>query len=145
MKFKRKKRERVDITLISLIDVLFVLLLFFMVSTTFNRHSQVKIQLPEASGSEADDHPKSINLTIDEKGVYYVSGNEEDTRKLPDQNRETLLRELSRYPTETRAMPFVISADAKTPHQSVMTVLDVAGQVGFTHITFASQEPATEE
>ena len=140
MKFQRKRREKVDITLISMIDVLFVLLLFFMVSTTFNRHTEVKIKLPEASGTEADNYPKSVNVTIDAKGVYYLMGSDEQGRKLPDQNRETLIRELSRFPAQEKDLPFIISADAKTPHQSVMTVLDVAGQVGFNHITFATQE-----
>jgi biopolymer transport protein ExbD len=142
MRFQRKRRERVDITLISMIDVLFVLLLFFMVSTTFNRHTEVKIKLPEASGDEADNHPKSVNVTIDAKGVYYLlEGNESQSRRLPNQNRETLTRELSRFSPQEKELPFIISADGKTPHQSVMTVLDVAGQVGFNHITFAAQEP----
>ena len=142
MKFQRKRRERVDITLISMIDVLFVLLLFFMVSTTFNRHTEVKIKLPQASGEEVESNPKSVNVTIDEKGVFFLmAGNESQSRRLPDQNRETLARELSRLSAEEKDLPFIISADAKTPHQAVMTVLDVAGQVGFNHITFATQEP----
>ncbi|ESS72925.1 biopolymer transport protein ExbD/TolR [Methyloglobulus morosus KoM1] len=146
MKFQRKRREKVDITLISMIDVLFVLLLFFMVSTTFNRHTEVKIKLPEANGKEADNHPKSVNVTIDEKGVYFLmSGNEGQSRRLPDQKRETLMRELVRLSQEEKELPFIISADAKTPHQSVMTVLDVAGQVGFDHITFATQESEGSE
>lgn len=147
MKFQRKRRERVDITLISMIDVLFVLLLFFMVSTTFNRHTEVKIKLPEASGEEAESNPKSVNLTIDKTGAYsLVSGNDGQPRPpLPDKSRETLVRELSRLSPEEKDLPFIISADAKTPHQSVMTVLDVAGQMGFNHITFATQEPEGAE
>jgi biopolymer transport protein ExbD len=146
MKFQRKRRERVDITLISMIDVLFVLLLFFMVSTTFNRHTEVKIKLPEASGEEVESNPKSVNVTIDAKGVYFLmAGTEGQSRRLPDQNRETLTRELSRLSHEEKDLPFIISADAKTPHQSVMTVLDVAGQAGFNHITFATQEPEGSE
>ncbi len=142
MKFQRKRRERVDITLISMIDVLFVLLLFFMVSTTFSRHTEVKIKLPQANGEEADNHPMSVNVVIDEKGVYYLTaGNEGRSRRLPDQNRETLERELTRLSPQDKELPLIISGDAKTPHQSVMTVLDVAGQSGFSHITFATQEP----
>jgi biopolymer transport protein ExbD len=145
MKFRRKKREKVDITLISMIDVLFVLLLFFMVSTTFNRHTEVKIKLPEASGAEAENHPKNVTVIIDAKGDYYLTGSDDHSRKLPDQSRETLMRELPRLAAQAKDIPFIISADAKTPHQSVMTVLDVAGQVGFSHITFATQEAKTEE
>jgi biopolymer transport protein ExbD len=146
MRFQRKRREKVDITLISMIDVLFVLLLFFMVSTTFNRHTEVKIKLPQANGDEADNHPKSVNVTIDAKGVYFLMGsNDNQSRRLPAQNRETLSRELSRLGEEDKSLPFIISADAKTPHQSVMTVLDVAGQSGFNQITFATQEPENTE
>jgi biopolymer transport protein ExbD len=147
MKFQRKRRERVDITLISMIDVLFVLLLFFMVSTTFNRHTEVKIKLPtKASGDETDNNPKSVNVTIDEKGVYFLmAGKDGQSRRLPDQNRATLIRELSKLSSEDKDLPFIISADAKTPHQSVITVLDAAGQTGFNHITFATQEPEGPE
>jgi biopolymer transport protein ExbD len=146
MNFRRKRRERVDITLISMIDVLFVLLLFFMVSTTFNRHTEVKVKLPQASGEEAENIPKSVNVTIDEKGVYFLmGGNETQSRRLHDQNRETLVRELARLSPEEKDLPFIISADAKTPHQSVMTVLDVAGQIGFNRITFATEEPEGAE
>jgi biopolymer transport protein ExbD len=128
-----------------MIDVLFVLLLFFMVSTTFNRHTGVKIKLPDANGAEAENFPKSVTVTIDAKGEYYVMGDNEESRKIPDQNRETLGRELSRYASQNNELPFIINADAKTPHQSVMTVLDVAGQIGFNHITFAAQEPEAKE
>ena len=145
MKFKRKRREKVDITLISMIDVLFVLLLFFMVSTTFNRHTEVKIKLPEAAGAEAENHPEGVTVSIDEKGAYYIMANNEPSRKLPDQSRERLVHELSRFPAQDKEIPFVISADAKTPHQAVMTVLDVAGETGFTHITFAAQDPEADE
>jgi biopolymer transport protein ExbD len=144
MNFQRKRRQPVDITLISMIDVLFVLLLFFMVTTTFNRHTEVKIKLPEASGEEAESQPKSVNLVIDAKGVYFLAGTDDGhSRRLPDQSRMTLTRELAKFSSKDKELPFIISADAKTPHQAVMTVLDVAGQTGFNHITFATQEPET--
>lgn len=141
MRFQRKRRERVDITLISMIDVLFVLLLFFMVSTTFNRHTEVKINLPQAGGDEADNHPKSVNLAIDEKGFYYLTeADERRSHRLPDQNRATLIRELSKLSAQEKDLPFIISADAKTPHQSVMTVMVVAKKVGFNHITLPTED-----
>ncbi|NOS73837.1 MAG: biopolymer transporter ExbD [Methyloglobulus sp.] len=145
MKFQRKRRERVDITLISMIDVLFVLLLFFMVSTTFNRHTELKINLPEAKGSEPEDHPKNVTMVIDEKGGYILIASDGQSRRLPGQNRETLARELSKLAYQAKDLPFIINADAKTPYQSMMTVLDVAGQVGFNHITFATHQPENTE
>ncbi|WP_024299996.1 ExbD/TolR family protein [Methylomicrobium lacus] len=141
MNFHRKKRRKIDITLISMIDVLFVLLLFFMVSTTFNRQTQVKIRLPEASAAEAEAPPKSITLVIDADGLYYVKGADGMLHQLVDQKPETLLRELQKMATTGTDLPFIISADGKTPHQAVISALDAAGRAGFTHITFEAQQP----
>ncbi|MGJ0484929.1 MAG: ExbD/TolR family protein [Methylomicrobium sp.] len=143
MNFHRKKRRKIDITLISMIDVLFVLLLFFMVSTTFNRQTQVRIKLPEASGSEAEAPPRSITLVIDADGLYYVKGGDGMLHQLIDQKPETLLRELQKMAASGADIPFIISADGKTPHQAVISALDVAGRAGFTHITFEAQQPKT--
>jgi biopolymer transport protein ExbD len=145
MKFQRRKKEKIDISMTSMIDVVFLLLIFFMVTTSFTRQSEIKIKLPEANGTEAEDYPKNVTVTIDDKGDYYLTGSDGESRKLPDQSRETLMRELPRLAGDAKDIPFIISADGKTSHQSVMTVLDVAGQVGFSHITFATQEPKTEE
>lgn len=145
MKFQRRKKEKIDISMTSMIDVVFLLLIFFMVTTNFTRQSEVKIKLPEANGAEAEDYPKNVTVTIDDKGAYYLTGSDGVRRKLPDQSRETLMRELPRLAGQAKDIPFIISADGKASHQSVMTVLDVAGQVGFSHITFATQEPKTEE
>jgi biopolymer transport protein ExbD len=145
MKFQRRKKEKIDISMTSMIDVVFLLLIFFMVTTSFTRQTEVKIKLPEANGAEAEDYPKSVTVTIDDKGDYYLTGSDGENRKLPDQGRETLMRELPRLAGQSKDIPFIINADGKTPHQAVMTVLDVAGQVGFSHITFATQEPKTEE
>lgn len=144
MNFHRKKRRKIDITLISMIDVLFVLLLFFMVSTTFNRQTQVKIRLPEASGSEAEAPPESITLVIDADGLYYVKGADSMLHQLVDQKPETLLRELQKMAAHGTDAPFIISADGKTPHQAVISALDTAGRAGFTHITFEAQQPKAE-
>lgn len=141
MKFQRKKRENVDITLISMIDVLFVLLLFFMVSTTFSQHTEVNIKLPEAEGSAAEEHPKTISLVIDADGIYSLVGDDGLPHQLINQNRAGLKQELSKLAEQARDIPFVINADDKTPNKSVMTALDIAGQVGFSHITFATLHP----
>jgi biopolymer transport protein ExbD len=143
MNFRRKKREKIDITLISMIDVLFVLLLFFMVSTTFNRHTEVKIKLPEADGAEAEQYPKTVTLTIDADGTYYLDGNDGLPHKLANQQLETLKQELLKLAEQAKDQPFIINADGKTPHQAVITALEAAGDAGFTHITFAAQQPKT--
>jgi len=142
MKFQRKKRENVDITLISMIDVLFVLLLFFMVSTTFNKNTEVNIKLPEAEGTEATEHPKTVSLVIDADGIYSLIGEDGLPHQLVDQNRAGLKQELGRLAAQAKDLPFIINADDKTPNKAVMTALDIAGQVGFSHITFATLHPA---
>ncbi|NOT12608.1 MAG: biopolymer transporter ExbD [Methylococcaceae bacterium] len=144
MKFQRKKREKVDITLISLIDVLFVLLLFFMVSTTFNRYTEVKIKLPEADTQEAEANPKMVTLVINAEGVYYLNGEDGLPHELVNQQKDTLKQELQKLAAQAKDTPFIISADGKTPHQSVITALEAAGDAGFSHITFAAQRPKTE-
>jgi len=141
MKFQRKKRENVDITLISMIDVLFVLLLFFMVSTSFNQHTEVNIKLPEAEGSAAEEHPKTVSLMIDADGIYSLVGDDGLSHQLIDQSRAGLKQELSRLTENSKDVPFIINADDKTPNKAVMTALDIAGQVGFSHITFATLHP----
>ncbi|MGZ8174178.1 MULTISPECIES: ExbD/TolR family protein [Methylobacter] len=141
MKFQRKKRENVDITLISMIDVLFVLLLFFMVSTSFNQHTEVNIKLPEAEGSAAEEHPKTVSLMIDADGIYSLVGDDGLSHQLIDQNRAGLKQELSKLAENSKDVPFIINADDKTPNKAVMTALDIAGQVGFSHITFATLHP----
>jgi biopolymer transport protein ExbD len=141
MKFQRKKRENVDITLISMIDVLFVLLLFFMVSTTFNQHTEVSFKLPEAEGSESTEHPKSITLEIDADGVYSLVNEDGTTHQVTGQTRTDLKQELSKLPEQSKALPFIIIAADKTPTKSVIMALDIASQVGFSHATFQTVQP----
>jgi biopolymer transport protein ExbD len=143
MNFHRKKREKVDLTLVSMIDVVFVLLLFFVVSTTFNRQTEVKVKLPEAKGAEAETHEKMITLIIDADGVYYLKGEDGLPHELVNQNIDTLKQELHKIAAHSSQLPFVINADGKTPHQAVISALDSAGQAGFTHITFATEESKT--
>jgi biopolymer transport protein ExbD len=141
MRFQRKKRQPIDIMLISMIDVLFVLLLFFMVSTTFNRNTQVKIKLPEANGAEVQAQPKTITLVIDASGAYSLVGEDNSSHPLPDQQIDTLKRVLHDLGANKTELPFIISADGKTPHQAVVTALEAASSEGFSRITFSAQKP----
>lgn len=144
MRLRRKKRQNIDITLISMIDVLFVLLLFFMVSTTFNRNTEVKIKLPEASGVSTENHPKMVTLTIDVNGAYTLTGEDNVAHPVADQKIDTLKQELHKLSSNKNAIPFIINADGKTPHQAVITALEAASNEGFTHITFAAQKPTSK-
>ncbi|NOV29636.1 biopolymer transporter ExbD [Methylomonas sp. ZR1] len=141
MQFRRKRRTQVDIGLIPMIDVLLVLLFFFMVATTFRHHSELKINLPEAQGSDATEQGKTINLYVDAKGTYALAGEDNQFHELVNQNLDGLKAALAQTAGESRLLPFIISADGKAPHQAVVSALDVANQLGFHHITFAINRP----
>lgn len=130
----RKKTIEVDIT--PLIDVVFLLLIFFMVSTTFDRETQIEVELPEAAGEEAQTTADMLDITIDASGTFYVNQQEVINTEI-----ETLKKAIIKAAGEKKDLPVIINADAKTPHQSVMTVMDAASQLGFLHMTFAAHKP----
>lgn len=145
MDFRRKKRAPVEIGLIPMIDVLLVLLFFFMVATTFRHHSDLKINLPEANGEDIDQSAsKAINLFIDVEGKYAIAAEDGKPQPLAEQNLPALKNALANFPAESRQLPFIISADGKTPHQAVVSALDIASQLGFHHVTFAINPPDKE-
>ena len=135
MNFRHRKKRELEISLTPMIDVVFLLLIFFMVTTSFNRESELKLNLPEANGSEVTEK-KSIMLSISADGIYYVNN-----RQLINQKLATLKSALRKAAGDTRSQPIVIQADAKTPHQFVVSALDVAGNLGFRKITFAAIQP----
>lgn len=141
MDFRRKKRAPVEIGLIPMIDVLLVLLFFFMVATTFRHHTDLKINLPEASGEDIEQSAKAINLFIDAQGKYAIAGEDGKPQALAEQNLESLKNALAGFSADAKQLPFIISADGKTPHQAVVSALDVANQLGFHHVTFAINPP----
>ena len=141
MEFRRKKRAPVEIGLIPMIDVLLVLLFFFMVATTFRHHTDLKINLPEASGEEIQQAKKAINLFIDSDGKYAIAGEDGKPKPLAEQSLANLKTALTEFSADAKELPFIISADGKTPHQAVVSALDVANQLGFHHITFAINPP----
>ncbi|TNG00478.1 MAG: biopolymer transporter ExbD, partial [Gammaproteobacteria bacterium] len=130
-------REEPDINLTPLIDVVFLMLIFFMVSTTFEKESAVKVDLPKASTSEEAVEEKIIEVTINAKGEYFLNR----TRVL---NREmkTLKAAIIKIMDNDTSKPFVIRADANAPHQSV--ALDVAGQLGFSRVSIPTIQEQDE-
>lgn len=136
MKFGRTRKENVEVNLTPLIDVVFLLLIFFMVSTTFTRETRLSVELPEATGVAALSAAKMIEVSVAADGTYVVNG-ERLTRSDRDTLR-TVLLPLSQQGTE---LPFVIIADAAASHQAVVTVMDVAGRLGFANLSITTQEP----
>ena len=134
MNLRPAPKESADINLTPLIDVVFLLLIFFMVSTTFNRESELSIELPAASAEAQARRPDSIEVAIDVTGRYYVNG-----RQLLNTQSKTLRRALTTAAGENATPPIIISADAKTPHQAVVQVMDAARALGFVRLTFATR------
>ncbi|GAB2598626.1 ExbD/TolR family protein [Nitrincola alkalisediminis] len=137
MKFPRQVQEEVNINLTPLIDVVFLLLIFFMITTTFTRESQLTVELPEAASAVQSntEEVERIDVVITAEGLYSVNG-----QHLVNTQALTLRRAITELVQDQRNMPFVITADAKTPHQAVVTAMDVAGQLGFSRLSIATQE-----
>ncbi|MGY4523480.1 ExbD/TolR family protein [Pseudomonas sp. UBA4617] len=140
MKFRRnRQRENVDINLASLIDVVFVLLLFFVVTTTFTRETQLRVELPEATSAEPTpaEQGKLVEITISADGVYSVNNH-----LLPKSDLATLSEAIERESGGDNKLPLAISADGKTPHQAVVTAMDAAGKLGFSQLRMTTVEAA---
>jgi len=138
VKFRRKQRENVDINLVSLIDVVFVLLLFFVVTTTFTRETQLRVELPEAvSGASADDQTRQLDVAISADGAFSVNNH-----VLPKSDLATLMEALQKESNGDTNLPLSISADGKSRHQSVITAMDAAGKLGFSHLRMTTIEAA---
>ena len=137
MKFRRQPRAALNVNLTPLIDVVFLLLIFFMVSTTFTRETQLAVDLPEATGLARDQVDEQLEILIDERGQFRVNG-----RALVDGRLRTLQAAMYEVAQGDTTLPLVISADAQAPHQSVVRAMDAAGQMGFSRLSIASVQPA---
>ena len=134
MNFRHRSGEQdVEISLTPLIDVVFILLIFFMVTTTFDRNSELRIDLPEASSKEKPHHQDVLEIDIDASGRYYVNQVE-----VVGTNAKTLMLAMRKSLKNGKPVPVVIRADAKTPHQAVVTAMDVAGRLGLNRISIAT-------
>jgi biopolymer transport protein ExbD len=143
MKFRTRERSESTVDLTSLIDVVFMLLIFFMVTTTFDKNAQIKIELPTAESMVvAPEQGDKLNLLIDGQGRYYING-----REVLNNKPETLFQAMSQTLDEMQAQgqqapPLLISADAGVSYQSVLTAMDIAGRLGLTNFSMATTESA---
>ncbi|WP_372966068.1 ExbD/TolR family protein [Marinobacter sp.] len=138
MKFKRQRSQEVGVDLTPLIDVVFLLLIFFMVSTTFTRESHLEVDLPEASGDPvAASELRQIDVVINAEGQYILND-----KALVNNRRETLERGVSELAEGDSSLPFIITADARTPHEYVVRAMDVAGRLGFTKLSITTEREA---
>lgn len=137
MKFRRSRRENVEINLAPLIDVVFILLLFFVVSTTFTRETQLKVDLPEAASGTPPEQTqlKQLEILVGTDGAFSVNG-----QALLESNLSNLMAALQKESEGDNSLPLIISADGKSPHQAVVTAMDAAGKLGFTHLRITTVE-----
>ena len=131
MNFGPRREEELEVNLTPLIDVVFLLLIFFMVSTTFIRESEIELTLPEASAAARENHLDTIEVAIDANGRYFVNGN-----ALINTQFDTIRHALIEVRPANAEPVVIISADANASHQAVVTVMDAARQAGLTRITF---------
>jgi biopolymer transport protein ExbD len=137
MKLQSRSRDEPEINVISLVDVLLVLVLFFMVSTSFLRETEISLNLPEAATKAKIATPaESLEITITQAGSYLVNG-----RELVNNERRTLRTAIERLSGQKRDLPVFIRADASATHQAVVTAMDVAGQLGFAKFNIATVTP----
>ena len=135
MKFQRQPVEEVNVNLTPLIDVVFLLLIFFMVSTTFTHERELTVDLPKAVGAESADSDNIVEVEISADGEYAVN-----QRRLVNRERQTLTKALKDVANGDFMMPLIITADASAPHQAVVTAMDVAGQLGFSRLRITAQQ-----
>jgi biopolymer transport protein ExbD len=133
------KEESVEVNLTPLIDVVFLLLIFFMVTTTFDRHARLKVSLPESSAKMTQQKEEPLILSIDAKGNYFLND-----RQIVNQQLDTLKQALQKVIGEKnqdyKDVALVLRADANTPHQSVVRAMDAASQLGMTRLSIATVE-----
>ena len=134
MNFKSKNRDEFNLDITPLIDVVFLLLIFFMVSTTFKHQSEINITLPSASNNTTTEKPDAINVGLDLTGNIYING-----EKLRNSEFQTIKAALLGKIKDSEIPPVIINADANVKYQSVIYLLDTLRQLGLVKITYATQ------
>jgi biopolymer transport protein ExbD len=128
-----RRQDDFEINVISLIDVLLTLLMFFVLTTTFVQHSRMQVTLPSASAQERDMQAPALTVVVDRDGHFYVGSDE-----VLGQGVEPLKQAIANVAGDDRERQVTIRADAMTPHQNVVTAMDALGQLGFTKLSIAT-------
>lgn len=135
MNLQPDNEDEPEINLTPLIDVVFLLLIFFMVSTTFEHQSRIQIELPEATAAASKPDSESLEIIIDAQGRYFIGENQVVNTKL-----KTLKGAIRKAVGKREKIPVIIRADASTPHQAVIRALDATAQLGLVHISLATSK-----
>ncbi len=139
MNFPRRTLEDPAINLTPLIDVVFLLLIFFMVTTTFTRDTRLTVNLPEADANSSESLPDQIEVTVSEAGRFSVDG-EVLSNSQPGTLGDAILQAAQR----DRSRPVLLVADAEATHQSVITAMDAIGRAGFSRLSIATRPPESQ-
>ena len=133
MKLGNTRQDDFEINVISLIDVMLTLLMFFVMTTTFVQHSAMKVSLPQASDNPETAPRDPLTVMIGSDSRFYV-----DNSEVLNPNIDTLKEAIGKVAGEDRERPVILRADGMTPHQAVVTAMDALGQLGFTHLSIAT-------
>ena len=133
MRIGAARQDDFEINVISLIDVMLTLLMFFVMTTTFVQHSAMKVALPEASETAQEMAQNPLVVMIGSDSRFYVDNNE-----VLDPNVDSLKEAITRIAGEDRERNVILRADGMTPHQAVVTAMDALGQLGFSHLSMAT-------
>ena len=136
MQFKRQLKSEEGVNLTPLIDVVFLLLIFFMVSTTFTKETHLTIDLPEASGDLQPTSVEQIEVVVDASGNYSVNG-----KALVNKQLDTLRIAIEAIARGDNSLPFIITGDQNSSYQAVISVMDLAGKMGFNNMSLTTQAP----
>lgn len=136
MKFKRHARAELSLNITPLIDVVFLLLIFFMVTTTFSQETKLSVSLPEADAPLSEVQPSQLEVVVSRDGSYSING-----KLLVNSDINTLMQGLVLESAGDRTVPVLLIADAQATHQAVVTAMDGIGQSGFTEMSIATRRP----
>lgn len=136
MKFKRTRQEDSGINLTPLIDVVFLLLIFFMVSTSFTKETHLTLDIPEAVGSPTTDTAALLEIILEADGSISING-----RALINNSIEAVKAGIQELSSGDNNLPVTLTADAKTPHEHVVKVMDAVGQLGFSRLSITTRRP----
>ncbi|MGH8146093.1 MAG: ExbD/TolR family protein [Rhodanobacteraceae bacterium] len=136
MRIGNSRGDEFELNVVSLIDVLFTLLMFFVLTTTFVQQGHMKVSLPQASDKAAAPATDTLVIVVNREGHFFVGNN----RVLGD-DEATLQRAITAVAGTNRDRPVLLRADAMTPHQAVVTAMDALGKLGFSHLSIATAPP----
>lgn len=135
-----RREEDFEINVISLIDVLLTLLMFFVLTTTFVQHARMQVTLPQAESSDQTEQRDALSVMIDRDGHFFI-----DNTEVLNPGLDSLKEAIARVAGDDKTRPVMLRADGMTPHQAVVTAMDALGELGFTHLSIATTHSQAAE